>query len=1291
MENITQTPYNSHILMSKMVENALISDVEMSAILESGNNDDECTPLLRPEAISSNDNMTNVPNQANILESIIKSIIYKHAQYVDTRWVNMDGVYEYVRTTVPSDIKLNDLYNYISDYCASKMSTHPDYNVLASRICIDRLHSVTKDDILTVAEMLYSNVDMKGREQPLINEHLYNTIKKSYKKINEKIDMSRDYLLDYFGIRTLERSYLLKTYDKNNKKVIVERPQHMFMRVALGIHGSSLKCAFETYDLMSQKYMTHATPTLFNAGTPCPQLSSCFLENTEVFTLNDGIKFIQDVKIGDEIVSHTGKVQKVEQLHKNLLNGRKICKLVVNKTKEIYVTDNHKFLSTTDKKTSGWNSVANLKVGQHIAIPNYKGDDDCVIIDILDYLADYTKSTGVKMLACSDEKSVWMKSEFTHSNLSNSKCPTTITHLTNKVNRYWTFDADFTNLIGMFLGDGNIITKKYYDERTCNGIAFTMFDKNKKEYDFIKRVGERVFGIEGLSHKIKNQNVFQINFNSTIVGTVFFELFGKGFEHKKLPNLMFKLPTTSIYGLLAGLITTDGCISREGIISMQMSNKILTNQLYHLFRNRGIDISLHALKTPSKLATVQPYILAIPKIKEVLDQTYKYYEDNRMEICYKNMNTLTKNKSSPIIINDQKYLRINKIEQTDLNPEFVYTLGISEDHSYNVEGLVCENCYLLAIDDDLYNIFTKQTEIGMISKRAGGIGVHLSGIRSKGSLIRGTNGLSEGIIPLCSVLNKQSRYVNQGGKRPGSICCYLEPHHADIFEFVELRKQNTGTDDNRARDLFLALWTSNLFMKRVEEDQMWSLMCPDECPNLNKTYGEEYEKLYESYEARGMFVRQVKARELWRHIVECQIETGFPFMLYKDHVNEKSNQKNLGTICSSNLCCEICEYSDADNTAVCNLVSICLPRYINFVDGIPTFDYQKLIDVTRVAVRNLNKVIDINFYPSAEAKRSNKNNRPVGIGTQGLVDCYNIFGYAYESTEAEELNKKIYETIYYASVDESKELAKVHGTYKSFPGSPFSEGKLQFHLWGMNTDQLMTKNMYDWNKLVKEVKAYGTYNSLLTALMPTASTSQIMKCCESFEPYMSNVFVRTTMAGEFVVVNESLIKDLVKYNLWNEDMRKKIIIHNGSIQNIKEIPDKIKEVYKTAFEIKLKSIIKQSVERGPFIDQSQSMNLFMDNPSYVRLTSAHFYGWRNGIKTGMYYMRGAPAVNPIQFGIDMTETLRLSGFTNIKDYLEAQTNAKKRQEQTQPQQKLAPKMCKYVPGKKAEGCEMCSS
>lgn len=874
MENITQNPYNSHILMSKMVENALISDSEMSAILDSGTvnplyNQDNDEPELTPP----DDNITNIVPQNTELELTIKSIIYKHSKFVDTIWVNIDSIYEYVRTTVPSDIKLNDLYNYISDYCASKMSTHPDYNILASRICVDRLHSVTKDDILTVAELLYANVDMKGREQPLINEHLYNVIKKYHKKINEKIDMSRDYLLDYFGIRTLERSYLLKTYDKNNKKTIVERPQHMWMRVALGIHGSSLKCAFETYDLMSQKYMTHATPTLFNAGTMCPQLSSC---------------------------------------------------------------------------------------------------------------------------------------------------------------------------------------------------------------------------------------------------------------------------------------------------------------------------------------------------------------------------------------------------------------------------------YLLAIDDDLYNIFTKQTEIGMISKRAGGIGVHLSGIRSKGSLIRGTNGLSEGIIPLCSVLNKQSRYVNQGGKRPGSIACYLEPHHADIFEFVELRKQNTGTDDNRARDLFLALWASDLFMKRVEADQIWSLMCPDECPNLNKTFGEEFEKLYESYESKGMFVRQVKARDLWRHIVECQIETGFPFMLYKDHVNAKSNQKNLGTICSSNLCCEICEYSDADNTAVCNLVSICLPRYINYVDGKPVFDYNKLMDVTRVAVRNLNKVIDINFYPSVEAKRSNKNSRPVGIGCQGLSDCYNMFGCAYESKEAEELNKKIFETIYYASIDESKELAKIHGTYKTFPGSPFSEGKLQFHLWGMTTDQLVTKDMLDWNKLVKEVKAFGTYNSLLTALMPTASTSQIMKCCESFEPYMSNVFVRTTMAGEFMVVNESLIRDLIKYNLWNDDMRKKIIINNGSVQNIDEIPYNLKQIYKTAFEIKLKSIIKQSAERGPFIDQSQSMNLFMDSPSYVRLTSAHFYGWKSGIKTGMYYMRGAPAVNPIQFGIDMTEMLRLSGFTNIRDYLEAQTNAKKRQEQTQLS-KPAPKMCKYVPGKKAEGCEMCSS
>lgn len=834
-------------------------------------------------------------NLVTLTQHDVVEFIDSYKKYIDPLWVDLDAVADHIKKSIPEKITMNEFYNYVADYCISKASTHPDYNVIASRICVDRLHNSTPDNIIDAMDILYKNTDADGKHHPLISENLFGISKKYKNILNDIIDHNKDYQYDYFGIRTLERSYLLKIYDSNKKKIIIERPQYMVMRVALGIHGDDIDSAIETYHLMSNRYFTHATPTLFNAGTNNPQLSSCFL-----------------------------------------------------------------------------------------------------------------------------------------------------------------------------------------------------------------------FGI----------------------------------------------------------------------------------------------------------------------------------------------------------------------------------------------------------DDSLDNIFSQVKNMSLISKWAGGIGVHITGVRAKGSIIRGTNGTSDGIIPLCVVLNKVSRYVNQGGKRPGSIAVYMEPYHPDIFDFCELRKTNSGNDDTRARDLFLALWIPDLFMKRVENDGVWSLMCPDECPGLCTSHGKDFETLYEKYEQNKQYKKQVSARALWTHILECQIETGFPYMLYKDNVNGKSNQKNIGTIRSSNLCAEICEYSDGDATAVCNLASLCLPRYIvKNEDGFVYFDYEKLLSVVKVAIRNLNKVIDINFYPINSTKISNNMHRPIGLGVQGLADVYNMFSYDYESEEASLLNKKIFETIYFGAVSESNELAKQLGHYSTFQNSPFSQGKLQFHLWGLTEDNLVTKNIYDWSSLTESVRKYGTRNSLLTALMPTAGTSQIMKCYESFEPYMSNVFVRTTMAGEFIVINENLIRDLIKENLWSEDMRKLIIINKGSIQNIENIPNKLKGIYKTAFEIKLKSIISQSADRGPFIDQSQSMNLFMNSPDPDILTSAHFYGWKRGIKTGMYYLRTVPAVEPIQFGIDITDIIRLTGKKNAIELMfnydspnktnmdninnidstanifDNNTNDSTIEEETN---ETPPMMCKYIPGKNAEGCLMCS-
>ena len=815
------------------------------------------------------------------------------SQYNFTK-ININELVDVILKGLHGDISANDFYNFVADQCVVKTSYHPEYNKLASKILAERLHKMTESDILSITDILYNNLDSRGNRFPLLDDRYVNFVRENADAINAKLDFTKDYTFDYFGLRTLERSYLmrLRSYKRVDKKIIkediiIERPQHLFMRVALFIHLNDLAKAFETYELLSDKYFTHATPTLFNAGSPRPQMSSCYL------------------------------------------------------------------------------------------------------------------------IACDDS-----------------------------------------------------------------------------------------------------------------------------------------------------------------------------------------------------------------------------------------MNSITE------------------------------TVG----------------------------------DIMQISKWAGGIGVHISSVRGDGSIIRGTNGISDGILPLCKGFQWISTYVNQGGKRNGSVAVYIEPHHSDIFQFCELR-MNTGSEDKRCRDLFLALWIPDLFMERVERDDMWSLMCPDQCPNLNKVYGDEFKKLYEQYESEGKYISRVPARKLFKHIMTCQSETGFPYMLYKDHANRKSNQKNLGTICSSNLCAEIVEYSDENETAVCNLASLCLPRFIKYDENNkPYYDFKHLMYVSRVAIRNLNKVIELNFYPTEKTKVSNAKHLPVGLGVQGVNDVYNMMGHGFDSPEAELLNKQIFECIYYAAVDESKELAKIYGPYSSFQGSPFSEGKLQYHLWGLTEKDLIMD--LDWVTLTKEVKKYGTRNSLLTALMPTASTAQIMGNYEGFEPYLTNIFVRTTLAGEFIVINEHLVKDLEELNLWNEDMRKLIIIYNGSVQHIDSIPQPIKNKYKTAFELSLKSIIKQSVERGPFIDQSQSMNLFQPKPNFKVLYTAHMYGWKNGLKTGMYYLRTSPAVNPINFGIDIDDLKRLTGLNSVEELIQnsiadaniASTKRKRNQNsdssddiKNEEDKEEKPIVCRYVRGQAPADCLVCSS
>ena len=539
------------------------------------------------------------------------------------------------------------------------------------------------------------------------------------------------------------------------------------------------------------------------------------------------------------------------------------------------------------------------------------------------------------------------------------------------------------------------------------------------------------------------------------------------------------------------------------------------------------------------------------------------------------------------------------------------------------------SCFLLQMkDDSISGIYDTLKQTALISQSAGGIGLSIHNVRAKGSYIRGTNGTSNGIVPMLRVFNDTARYVDQGGgKRKGSFAIYLEPWHADVYDFLDLRK-NHGKEEVRARDLFYALWIPDLFMQRVKDNGTWTLMCPNECPGLSDCWGEEFEKLYAKYESEGKGRETIKAQELWYKIIESQIETGNPYMLYKDAANRKSNQQNLGTIKSSNLCTEIIEYTAPDEIAVCNLGSIALPKFVK--DG--AFDHDKLFEVTYQLTVNLNKIIDGNYYPVPETRNSNMRHRPIGIGVQGLADAFILMRFPFDSEEAKKLNREVFETIYYASCTASKDLARRDGAYETFPGSPASKGILQFDMWNVTpTDR------WEWSVLKEEISKYGMRNSLLLAPMPTASTAQILGNNECFEPYTTNIYSRRTLAGEFIVVNKHLLKDLVNLGLWNDNLKNKLMSTSGSVQNIDEIPDNLKALYKTAWEISQRVVIDMAADRGAYICQSQSLNIFMENANFGKLTSMHFYAWEKGLKTGMYYLRTKAATDAIKFTVDKSQ------------------------------------------------------
>lgn len=1127
------------------------------------------------------------------------------------------------------------------------MTEDLEYQTLASRITISNLHKSTTECFSEVMEKLYANTDKSGQPAPILADDVIEFIRQHKATLDDAIDYKRDYMFDYFGFKTLEKSYLLKQRDDTDKMRVAERPQHLYMRVAVGIHKDDIEAVLKTYHLISQHYYTHASPTLFNSGTRLASLSSCFHEDTIVATVNKGPIKIKDVQLGDQVITHKGNVKSVLQLHKNPLNNRKFYELKIYKTNPVKVTYNHKLWAITHKdRTARWLSVDELSPGDYVSIPSKKDTkQEEKVLDLANYQhlllsnkiisTKYSVDLQAEKITMKSTTLVENKNQFTKGDTNVSKSLRTVCH--NSINRYIPIDTDFARFVGIWYGDGCIFTNKdnKQNERQIRGINVVIHKDNTKLIDWCSSYMTKTFGI--CTHSEKN-GVITLVCRSVYLGLVFENLFGKGFDGKKIASMMWEWNKKMIDELVCGLLCSDGCIKSDGTIYMSMTNPKFMDALYHLLRNSNIDVSIGKDRIQRYNGKVYK-TMYIPKRKEYLTSVMKTYTDDRIVKAIKNcQDEKFAGDRNVKLINGNVFLAIrNKTQITTDLPEYVYTLGVEDDHSYNVGGIIAENCFLLGTSDNIEGIFKTITDCGRISKLGGGIGVHISNIRAKGSVIRGTNGISDGIVPMLKVYNATATYVNQSGKRKGSFAMYIEPWHADIIEFLELKK-NQGHDDIRARDLFYALWTPDLFMKQVECDGDWYLMCPDECPGLSDAYGDEFEKLYWKYVEEKKYKRVVKAQEVWKKVLEAQIETGVPYIAYKDNVNKKCNQKNLGTIKSSNLCSEICLYSDDKEYAVCNLSSLALPKYVKFnQDGTSYFDFDHLREVAQYVVEPMNKVIDNNFYPTEETKLSNMKHRPLGIGVQGLADVYFKMGLPFESKEAKQLNKEIHESLYYGVLRGSIDLAKKDGAYESFEGSPFSEGKLQFDLAaeydGINLSDYIS-GRWDWDTLKADLKKYGARNSMLVALMPTASSAQIMGNSECFEPIDSCIFKRRVLSGEYMVVNKHLVKDLQKLGLWSKEMKEMIIAHDGSIQNIEEIPNNLKELYKTVWEVSMKSVIEQSRDRGVFVDQMQSMNLFMANPTYKKLTSMHFYSWKQFLKTGIYYLRSKGSASAGKFSVD---------------------------------------------------------
>jgi ribonucleoside-diphosphate reductase alpha subunit len=1072
----------------------------------------------------------------------------------------IDQLYDGISTT-----KIDELS---AEQCASMASIHMDYNTLAGRITVSNHQKNTSESFTDVMNQLFDYHDKHDKHSPLVSMELHIIVNKYAKDLDALCDYSRDYLIDYFGFKTLDRAYLMRI-----DKVTVERPQHMWLRVAVGIHGDNLPRIKETYDLMSQKFFTHATPTLFNAGTPRPQLSSCFLLAMEGDSIEGIYNTLKDCALiskwaggiglhvhnvrasGSHIRGTNGSSNGLVPMLRVFNNTAKYVDQCVHPETIIYTTNGPKQIQDC---VAGETSIFNIK-GQVETIGNvleHSYEGEFLEIDTMH---------SIRPLRITPQHPVYV--------LRNQQKGLNYGVIQNRLQKgYAEFEwvdageLDETDMIvypipchendissiseddcymyGIILGDGSMNNNDDTGHVTMHSI-------NKIH---IKEFMTNYFEDKLIDYKsYVEENVTKIRWNRTIHLPFRYADFYDENKQKRVHNKWLNLPINKCKYILKGLLETDGCNGTKELVFDNTSYNLIESVRFICMKMGILTSGYVRDRVGEKHETARgiienkqiAYCLRIPRTKEICELMDIEYNDKVQFVKF---------------MRYDNYLlsRVQSIRSINYSG-VLYDLQMSTEHNYLLHNGV----------------------------------VH-----------------------------------NGGGKRNGSFAIYLEPWHADVEIFLQMRK-NHGDEELKARDLFYALWIPDLFMERVKSEGTWTLFCPDECPGLADVYGDEFASLYNKYEESGKGRKTMKARDLWFQMLDAQMETGTPYLLYKDACNKKSNQQNVGTIKSSNLCSEVVQYSDENETAVCNLASIGLPTYIRSTALGPLFDFEKLHEVVKVVTLNLNRIIDINYYPTPKTELSNLRHRPIGIGIQGLADVFMMMNYSFTSDEAKQLNKDIFETIYHAALESSCELSLLNGSYETFPGSPASKGLLQFDLWDVKPS-----DRYNWTLLKQQIQENGLRNSLLLAPMPTASTSQILGFNECIEPITSNIYNRRTLAGEFIMLNKYLMEDLMGLGLWNEKIKNNIIANNGSVQHIEIIPQEIREKYRTVWELPMRTLIDMAADRGAFICQSQSLNLWLEDPNYKTLTSMHFYAWSKGLKTGIYYLRRRGKHQAQQFTIE---------------------------------------------------------